>query len=417
MSVLPMLIVAGSVLFFGLFSARAQRSLLTPPMVFTALGLVFGAHGLGLVELDVDHEVIHALAEIALAVILFGDAARIDLGRLRREHDLPQRMLLIGLPLAVIFGTLLAIPLFPGLPLFEAALLAAILAPTDAALGQPVVSSKDVPVRIRQTINVESGLNDGLALPAVLILISLACATTEAGAAVGGVGYWVAFTAGQVILGPLVGIAFGYLGGKLFNLAREREWTTGTFRDLSAVALAVTAFAAAEMVHGNGFLSAFIAGITFGAVACDAEMLDEFIEAEGQLLTLFVFAIFGGVLLPEALESFHWTMLVYAIGSLTVVRMAAIGISLAGKKLGRDTVLFLGWFGPRGIASILFALVMVRASQLGEHEHILPIIMVTVLLSIVLHGMSAGPLAKAYGRRQAVRDRAAPEHQEVSEHP
>lgn len=415
MNLVAMLVIAGAVLGFGLVSARAEKSLLTPPMAFTALGLIAGAHGLGWVDFGLEHDIVHGLAEITLAVVLFADAARIDTACLRREHDLPQRMLLLGLPLAVVFGTAGALWLFPGLVIAEAALLAAVLAPTDAALGQAVVADQRVPVRIRQAINVESGLNDGLALPLVLILISFACATTEAGRGLG-VGFWVLFTLGQVVIGPLVGLLFGAGAGRLFDRAAARGWSTSTFRSLSALGVAVCAFAAAELVHGNGFLAAFVAGLAFGHTARATERFEPFLEAEGGLMALLVFAVFGGTLLPEALGSLSWQAVLYAVLSLTLVRIAAIVVSLAGKRLKWPTLLFLGWFGPRGIASILFALVVIRRSQLGQHEAILPVVMITVVLSIVVHGMSAGPLARLYGA-WAQRHGQMPEQLSVSEQP
>ncbi len=383
-------------------------------MAFVAFGFCLGPHGLGILDLGVGHGGIHFLAELTLVVVLFTDASRIDLKLLRRDHDIPVRLLTLGLPLTVVLGAGLATLLLPQFNFWECALLAAVLAPTDAALGQAVVSSPKLPVRIRQSLNVESGLNDGIALPGVLILLSVACALGNPG----DVGYWVQFTAKQVILGPLVGIAVGYLGGKLLESGNRRGWINVSFLNLSALALALIAFAGAELVHGNGFIAAFTAGLAFGNFSRAVCEVHTFAEAEGQLLSLLIFLIFGAVMVPEALELATFPILLYSLLSLTVIRMLPVTLSLLGSRLRPGTVLFLGWFGPRGIASILFGLLIVQNSSLPNHEGLVPIVTLTVLLSIFGHGITANPLADLYARQTETMDpEASPEHLPVSEMP
>ncbi len=396
MESLALVIVALSILTFGLISGRVQKSVITAPIVFVVFGLLVSQEGLGLLEFDIGNRFIHLLAEITLVLVLFTDAARIDLRALRHEHNLPVRLLVFGLPLAIIFGALVATGLFENLSIWEAAILAVILAPTDAALGQAVVGSPLVPVRIRQALNVESGLNDGLVLPALLITLSLAAATGQGENA----GFWVQFIALQLLLGPLVGIGVGFLGGKLVELGGRSGWMNHTFQDLSALGLSLLAFAGADLVGGNGFIAAFCAGLTLGNCSrAICECLYEFAEAEGQLLTLMIFMIFGAVMAPMVLGHLTWQIALYGLLSLTVVRMVPVAASLLGARLQRDTVLFLGWFGPRGLASILFALLVVEESSLPGREEILVIVVVTVLFSVFGHGMTAYPGAKWYGRR------------------
>ncbi len=386
-------LIAFGILAFGLVSGRAQRSILTPPIAFVAFGCIISQHGLGLVDVHLEHGLVHLLAELTLILVLFGDAARIDLSRLRREHDLPVRMLGIGMPLTIVAGTLAAWWLLPGFGFWESALLAAILAPTDAALGQAVVSSPKVPVRIRQALNVESGLNDGIALPVVLMFFSVACAMAERES----VSYWVVFAGKQVILGPLVGIAVGYIGAKLVDRSLERGWMNETYHELAALGLALLAFSAAELVHGNGFIAAFVAGLVLGNTARSADKLEDFAEVEGHLLTLLVFLVFGATMVPDIFAHATWHTWLYAALSLTVVRMLPVAISLLGLGLRPATTLFLGWFGPRGIASILFTLVVLEKAE-GQHEGLVPIVMATVLLSVFAHGITANPLSNAYAR-------------------
>ncbi len=408
---LAFVVIALGILGFGLISRRVQTSVLTPPIVFVALGLVVS----GILDLDVGESLVHTLAELTLVLVLFTDASRIDLKLLRRQHDLPVRLLALGMPLTVILGTLAAVWLFPEFTLWEAALLAAVLAPTDAALGQAVVSSPKVPVRIRQALNVESGLNDGIALPLVLVLMST-CASAVAGQ--GGASYWLQFAALQVTLGPLVGIAVGWVGGQLVEWGTRSRWMNHTFQHLSALGLALLAYAGAELIGGNGFIAAFVAGLTLGNTAKSiCTRLVEFAEAEGQLLTLLVFLTFGATMVPGVFAHLSWQAVLYGVLSLTVLRMLPVAMSLLGVGLRGSTVLFLGWFGPRGIASILFGLLVVGRSVLVHREEIFLVVVVTVLFSVVAHGVTSYPGSVWYSRHAEGLHEHAEEHKDVAEMP
>ncbi len=411
-------IVAAIILGFGMISGRVQNSIVTAPIVFAGFGLLVGGHGLGWVDLHVDDHIIHALAELTLVLVLFTDATRINLKLLRRQHDVPVRMLLIGMPLTILLGTAIAIGLFPELTLWEAALLAVVLAPTDAALGQAVVSSTKVPVRIRQALNVESGLNDGIALPLVLLFMSTGASAV---AGEGGSEYWLKFAALQITLGPLVGIAVGWAGGRLVTLGSQSGWMSPTFEHLSSLGLALLAFAGAELIGGNGFIAAFCAGLMLGNTTNKTigDRLYEFAEAEGQLLTLLVFLVFGAVMLPMAGGHASWQVVAYGVLSLTLIRLLPVALSLLGAGLRKETVLFLGWFGPRGIASILFGLLVVDSSILTHREEIFLVVLVTVAMSILAHGVTAFPGASWYSRHtEGYRHVAeAAEHRSVPEMP
>jgi len=383
-------------LAYALVSGRLEGTVLTPPLVLVLAGLALGAGGLGVATLDPGHGAIHVVAEATLVLVLFADAARIDLRRLGRDHDLPVRMLLVALPGTIALGTLAALVLFPDFSPWEAALLAALLAPTDAALGQSVVSAPAVPARIRQAINVESGLNDGIALPAVLLFAALASAEH----AVPDAAAWITFGALQVILGPLVGLGAGLLGGRALDAAAARGWASASFQGIGILALALLAYVGAELIGGNGFIAAFVGGATFGAtLRHPCTFLFEFMETEGQLLMLVTFLLFGAALLPEALEHATPQMFLYAAASLTVVRMAPVALSLLGTGVRVPTHLFLGWFGPRGLASILFALLILDETDIAHGEELLSITVLTVALSVLAHGVSAAPLARVYAAR------------------
>ena len=406
--------VVTGILVFGLFSKRLEGTPITLPIVFTGFGWLIGTRGLGLAEIDPTHGVIHTVAELTLILVLFSDAARIDLKRLLRDHDLPLRLLFVGMPLTIITGALMALWIYPEATLPMVFLVAATLAPTDAALGQSVVSSPLVPVRIRQALNVESGLNDGIALPLVLAFAIWAGAPGGDGTGLGDV---LIFAALQLILGPLVGVCIGFLGARLIDTAISREWVTDSFQGIAILCVALGAFATAELVGGNGFISAFTAGLFFGStLRHHCEFLFEFMETEGQLLTLLTFLIFGAVMLPQALHHAGWGTVLLAVLFLTLIRMIPVAISVAGLRLSLPTTLFLGWFGPRGIASILFALLILEDHPIPGGEELLACIVITVALSILLHGITAAPLAKAYGVFVKSRGESA-ETEDVSEMP
>lgn len=386
--------VAFAFFAFSMVSGRLEGTVITAPMVFVAFGFGLTFTGLELPQLESGRTALHLVAEFTLILILFGDAARIDLKIVRQDHNLPARMLALGLPLTILVGTLIAQALFPYFSIWEAALLAALLAPTDAALGQSVVTAKAVPIRIRQAINIESGLNDGIALPAVLMFAALASAMHGAEE-----GNWVNFALLQITLGPLVGAMIGYLGGRITDSAAEHGWATNAFQGIAVLSLAVMAYLVAEIVGGNGFIAAFVGGMVFGnSIRHPCEFLFEFMETEGQLLMLVTFLIFGAVLLPEGLADFQWSYVLYALLSLTIIRMIPIGVSLLGSKVRLPTYLFLGWFGPRGLASILFVLLILDEAEIANQSVLLTVTVITVVLSVLLHGLSAAPFASLYGR-------------------
>lgn len=392
---LGIVVVLAGILAFALVSKKLEGTPITLPIVFTLGGWMIGTGGLGLVNMDPGHGVIHIIAELTLILVLFSDAARIDVMRLKSDHILPVRMLAIGMPLTVLLGALTAWLIFPGVTIATAFLVAAILTPTDAALGQSVVSSPVVPVRIRQALNVESGLNDGIALPLVLICAIWAGAPSS-GSTSGSALF--KFATLQVTLGPLIGGAVGFLSARMVDMAVTRQWITGPFEGIAILSTAVLAFALAELVGGNGFIAAFSGGLVFGGLLRHpCRFLYEFMESEGQLLTLLTFFIFGAFMLPPAIEHATPGTFILALAFLTLVRMVPIAISISGLGLSWPSKLFLGWFGPRGLASILFALLILEKYPVSGTEEILACVVITVGLSILLHGLSAAPFAKMYG--------------------
>ncbi len=408
-------LIALFIIGFGLISGYLEKTIITPPMAFVTFGMILSSQILGLFSLDVENEIIRLLAELTLILVLFTDASRIDLKLLLKEYKLPIRLLGVGLPLTIIIGTVLAIIVFQGkLNFWEAAALATILAPTDAALGQAVVSSPRVPICIRQALNVESGLNDGICLPILLIFLSLA-ETVEDSASTA---FWLTFSAKQVILGPIVGIAIAYIAGWLITKSVEKKWMNHTFEDLSVLGISLLAYSVAELVGGNGFISAFCAGLTLGNTAKSiCECLYEFGEAEGQLFVLLIFMIYGSTMIFPALAESSWQIWLYALLSLTLARMLGVAISVKGMKLRQDTILFLGWFGPRGVASVLYGLLVLEKEAVSGNEIIFTVMIITVFCSVFAHGLTAFPGANWYGNQMANISEDMPEMTEIKAMP
>lgn len=386
------LAITGFLLAFCMVAKRLEKTIFTAPMIFLGFGVLVAQFGmLGFEDAE---SMLHIVAEVALIVLLFLDAAQIDQSALFKRSVWPARMLLLGLPLAFIIGTAVAWVILPGWPLAALALLAAILVPTDAALGQPVVANQDVPERPRRALTVESGLNDGLALPLVLLMAFLAA--PEAAAPQEG---WLVFGAKQITLGPLVGIAIGAMGGVILLWAKKHNTTSDIYEGIGALGLAASAYLAAKLVGGNGFISAFAAGLGFGAIVKDqCKFVFEFTESEGQLLSWTAFFLMGCALVPEAITHLTPVSLTVILTSLFFVRPVAIWLSLIGTDANAPTRLFFGWFGPRGLATALFALLVVEQLEPEFSEQVLFLAVNTVWISAVLHGLTAAPGARLYAK-------------------
>jgi NhaP-type Na+/H+ or K+/H+ antiporter len=383
------------VFLHSLVSRRLERTVVTAPILFTAAGML----ALFFLKEFPDHEsgrkVFLHLAEVGLVLLLFTDANRTDLGVLKNIRNLPARLLSTGMLLTLLLGGLCALVVFRQLSIWEAGILAAILAPTDAGLGQVIVNSPRVPMKIRQALNVEAGLNDGLSVPFLLFFIALG-----GGRAEGEHPHLTRFILEQLGYGTLVGLVIGGLGGWLLGLAHRRHWMAHSWAQLGVVAVPVLCLLASEQAGASMFIAAFVAGLAVQLGFKDAAKHSvEFTEEWGQLFNLSVFFLFG-LLVARAWPQFNWLHAVYAVLSLTVVRMLPVAIALMGTRLSRATVLFMGWFGPRGLASIVLGLVYLeeQTHQTGESTIRLAV-MVTVLLSIFAHGLSALPGMAIYARK------------------
>ncbi len=402
---LELLIIALALLAFALVSRRLSMSPVTAPMFFTTVGLVVGTAGFGWFDLEIESEAVTILVEATLVLVLFTDAVRIDLRSLRRTAVLPVRLLGVGLPLTIAAGTMAGLLLFPGIGVAEAALLAAVLAPTDAALGQAVVGDPRLPARVRQTLNVESGLNDGIAVPVVTVLIAVVVAEGA-----GQPGDWFQLAAREVGFGVAAGLLAGIVGGKLLDARIAAQAVEGIYRQLAAISIAVAAYSSASLLEGNGFIAAFTAGLAFGRVARPhCQGVQDFTEDEGELLTGLTFVTFGAVLVAPELDELTWEIAAYVAVSLTVVRMVPVLLAMVGSHTLWETRFFIGWFGPRGLASILFAVLVLEEVGGDVGEGVFRVAAWTVLVSVYAHGLTAaGWAGRLAGRLKSV-DRAQAE--------
>jgi NhaP-type Na+/H+ or K+/H+ antiporter len=385
-------IVAALIFVWATLSARLERFDVTAPITFVVAGLLLTHGPLAPLGFAPSQAEVKALAEVTLVLVLFSDASRVGLRDLRTDMGLCVRLLVIGLPLTIGLGTVLALAMVGGITPWLALLVGAALAPTDAALGAGMMVNRAVPVRIRRLINVESGLNDGIATPFVLIALAGAEPSGHA-ASIGPAG-----AAAELALGVAIGAAVGGVGGYVVKVASDRGWVAGSFAGSAVLALAVCAYACAVALHGNGFIAAFTGGLAFRAAGGQrGERLVPFVEETSALVSLLVWLAFGAVMVVPAFESLTWPDVAYAVLSLTLIRMVPVAVALAGARLGRTTVAFIGWFGPRGLASVVFALLALEELGQGTAGPAIAVIAFTVLLSVVAHGVTADPLARRYG--------------------
>ena len=381
-------------LAFSAVSRRFERSVVTAAIFFTSAGLLAGPV-LGLIDLSIGGEPLKLLAEATLTLVLFADASRISFPALRSEFAVPARLLGIGLPLTIAAGTLVGVAVLPGVSLVEALVLSIMLACTDAALGQAVVTDERIPSRIRQGLNVESGLNDGICVP--LFFIALALAEAEEGTL-------TASTAAHLVLeeigyGLVAGVAAGVLGALALRVAARRSLVEQHWLQILTVATALLAAGIATGLGGSIFIAAFTGGFLFGVVGRDnGGDVSYLVDEGGELLNAVTFVVLGAAILGPALDDLGWEVLAYAVLSLTAVRMLPVALALLGSGARRPTLAFVGWFGPRGLATIVFAVILIDESALPHERTLLLAVVATIGISVFAHGISARPLTNRYVR-------------------
>src|SRR6516164_10717406 len=388
--------LAGFLLIYSAVAGRIERSLISGPIVFAVVGFALGPDGLGVLRINITGEGLRLLAELTLALVLFTDAANADFGIVRRNLSLPERLLGIGLPLTILLGFAFAALVFPSLGILEMGLLATILAPTDAALGKAVVTNPTVPPCMREAHNLESGLNDGICVPIVVILLGLAVGTQIEGGTIGHV-FWVVVE--EIGIGLIFGLALTWLTTLMLRFAERHGWIGEHWVEIPIVALAAACFAAAQAGGGSGFIACFVGGLLLsGLGARHKEELLRGAEHTGEAMALLTWMVFGGIVVARMIDRVTWSALLYAVLSLTVIRMLPVFLCLIGTRTSVADRLFIGWFGPRGLATIVFA-VLVLDEHLPGNDTIMLAAGWTVLPSIVAHGVTANPLVRRMAAR------------------
>jgi NhaP-type Na+/H+ or K+/H+ antiporter len=390
-------IIGAFVFLYSISSGRLEKTAISGAVLYIVFGLIVGPLGLDILSLEVEAEGLSTLAELTLALLLFSDASNADLAKLKQFSRIPQRLLLIGLPLTILLGFGAGVVLFNGLTLLEIAILATMLAPTDAALGKAVVTNETVPSNIRESLNVESGLNDGICVPILFLFLALIAQTgVEGGTSL----LALKLVAEEIGIGAGVGLALTFVGWMLLKRFGDRGWVTETWKQLPVPALAVACFGTAQWLGGSGFIACFVGGMLFGRIVSKQQKHKLLLAAEGtgDTLALITWVVFGASVVGRSIDSLTWQVLLYAVLSLTLVRMVPVFLVLTGMNIRTDEKLFMGWFGPRGLASIVFAVIVLN-EHLPGGDTISMTVAVTIILSILGHGISANPLVATLGAR------------------
>jgi NhaP-type Na+/H+ or K+/H+ antiporter len=408
-------LIFGTLLFlFGLFSRKIAGTVVTAQMIFLAAGMLLGPIGLNLISLSPKSGLVLGIIKVALVLTFFSDASLIGLHSLFLKERLSGRLLFLGLPLTICLGAALAASLFADITLIEAVLIGVILAPTDASLAQKVVEERKVPTLVRKGLIIESGLNDGAVMPLFIFVIALE-AVDELNKPLG---TFLTIALEQIGFGILVGIVIGLVGGWLFSRAFLSGSMSEIYYRTGFVTLALISWIVAEEMGGSGFVAAFVAGLAI-RTTCRKVTDEEVIlpKAEGNTLSLAVLFTMG-VMSVEYLHLVDLKIFAYAVLSLTVVRMLPVVISLIGSHLDIRTGLFIGWFGPRGLASIVLMLIAIEKLEgIKVSGTIGMAVITTVIISVFVHGITSGPASNWYARIVATLPPDAPEKENVKEFP
>ncbi len=378
--------IALTVMVFGyaVMSAIVHRWYVAPALIFVAAGMLLGPSGIGVLPESEDADTFTVLAQLALTVILFNHAVAVVTGGLRGR--ITGRLVLIGIPLTLILGTVTALLLLPVLPLWEAVCLAAILAPTEVALIEALLEDRRIPEQVRHALSVESGLYDGFALATLLAAIAVASGSAEDESATA----WVLFAVRTELLSVAVGAGVGLLGSMVIVYSVRRHWMSKTWAQLATLAVALLCFQVGETLHASGFVAAFVGGLVYAVVSRRAgEVLPtQVTDATGKLLELLVFALFGAYLLVSGWREATWQVVLFAVLALVAVRMAAVAAALWGTEAPLRSRLFIGWFGPRGIGSLVLAMIVLGRGELEHSDLLVQVTVVAVSISLVLSSVT-----------------------------
>jgi NhaP-type Na+/H+ or K+/H+ antiporter len=398
------LLFGGLLAVVAALSGLMRGTVLSASVLSVVLGIVLAATGV--VEVEVGDPSIVELIELALILTLFSDGMFVERELLRRHWSPVARSLIIAMPITMGLLALAAKALFPDLDWAEAFLLAAVLSPTDPVVTSAVVTSKLVPSAVRHTLNLESGLNDGLALPFVLFFLVLASPGGDAGGE-------AAKLFGEALVGAAIGIALGAIGGRLHHRL-PGGGLTQRYEGIYAIGFGLVAFGLADVTFGNGLIAAFVCGIAMGAAEHDVPQgFVEFAENTSAILQVLTFFVFGALIVATGFDHSIPPLIVFVLFALLIARPVAVQLSFLRTGLPRSQKAFMAWFGPKGVASMLFALFVLK-SGVGEKELIFDVAALVILASIVAHGLTdtvgARWMARRVGLGEAAEDSQTARH-------
>jgi NhaP-type Na+/H+ or K+/H+ antiporter len=397
-------LVFGALVMAGaLLSGIAHRSFLSLAALFVVAGFALGHGGLGVLELDAHSGFVSGLAIVALVVILFRDGLEVEAEMLQTQWRLPLRKLVVAMPLTAAIVAVAAHAL-TGLGWLESFLLGALLSPTDPVLSSSVVTNPRVPRLVRHSLNLESGMNDGLALPGVL-----AFTAALVGAGAGGEPFtWWRFVLQDVSVGLLTGIVVAFAAARI--MPRSPADVPDHQKSLYALGTAFAAYGIAVGVHGNGLIAVFVCAIALGIRRPDLrETFEHRADDIVEIVKLGVFVVFGSLLTLEGLLGDGWAAVGVVAVALLLARPVAIWVALAGTRVPATLKGFMAWFGPKGVATMTFSL-LVLSADFGSAERIFDLAALCVFASVIVHGLTDTPGSEWLARRveRAEARRAAP---------
>ena len=394
---LALVVIMAILLAWALVAGRLARWSITAPLTMVVAGVALTAGSNPVFRFDLETASSERVVEVVLAILLFVDATETPGGIAGREPKLTARLIGIALPLTLAAAIGVGFLLLPGAGFWLLAVLATVVVPTDLAPAAALIRDRRVPARLRELLNVESGLNDGLVAPVFLFCLAAAKAHDSRGVAA----HALLEAVPAVLISIGVGASIGFVGGKLLSRSWTHHWTQPTALRLGVAALPLMTYGLALVLHGNGFVAAFVAGVVFAAASRDLPEYALYLTEDiGMLLSLVVWFIFGAVINQVVAMGVSWRVVCYAFLVVTVARIIPVTLSLLGSTVSRRDALFIGWLGPRGLATIVFGLLALIDLTGTDADLVEDVMVATVVLSIVLHGLSYGPLAALYGRRQ-----------------
>jgi len=383
------------VLGYAAMSGLVKRWYVAPALIFLILGMALGPFGLQLLDAGPGTEGYTLLAQLALTIILFNQAAKLDPDGMLQRGRITFRLLVIGIPLSLILGSVTAAALLPVLPWWEAVCLAAIVAPTEVALIDALIEDSRIPERVRRSLSVESGFYDGFALAALLAALALASAHTDPRPS-----HWEWFIFRTEVLSLIIGVVAGLVGGTVIAWSYRRGWMSDTWAQLATLAVALSCFELGERLQASGFVAAFTGGLAFAFVAkrSHTTVPTQVSDAGGQLLELLVFAMFGAFAVIDGWHHAGWRVILFAVLALLAVRVIAVSIALIRSELPVYSRLFIGWFGPRGIGTVVLGLLVINRGEIQHADLISQVVVVAVTLSLVLHSVTTPLGIRGYQR-------------------